>query len=90
MSNRKSIGIVRNVDNVGRIVLPKELRESFLITDHKTQIEMWLNNDEIILSPIPDKCCVCHSEKDLYQIDEADKSTLVCEQCIRKIKGIQI
>lgn len=44
----KPTGIVRDVDELGRIVLPKELRKSFDITA-KTPMEIFTNNDTIIL-----------------------------------------
>ena len=44
----KSTGIVRGIDNLGRIVLPKELRTSMkLETDSK--LEIFVEGDQIIL-----------------------------------------
>lgn len=47
----KSIGIVRKVDELGRIVIPKELRNSFEI-EEGTSLEIFTRNNEIILKKI--------------------------------------
>ncbi|MCD7904278.1 MAG: AbrB/MazE/SpoVT family DNA-binding domain-containing protein [Clostridiales bacterium] len=44
----KPTGIVRNVDELGRIVLPKELR-TILSIDVKTPMEIFTDNDTIVL-----------------------------------------
>ena len=45
----KSTGIVRKVDELGRIVLPKELRDTLKIA-HKDPLEIYVDADNIILS----------------------------------------
>ncbi len=44
----KSTGIIRTADNLGRIVLPKELRKSFAITS-ETPLEIFTDDDAIVL-----------------------------------------
>lgn len=44
----KSTGIVRNVDEVGRVVLPKELRKSLGIEEN-TPLEIFTSGDKIVL-----------------------------------------
>ena len=48
----KSTGIVRGVDGLGRIVLPKELRTSMKL-DNDAKLEIFVEGDEIILQKIP-------------------------------------
>ncbi|MGN0984078.1 MAG: AbrB/MazE/SpoVT family DNA-binding domain-containing protein [Gemmiger sp.] len=43
-----STGIIRSIDNLGRIVLPKELRSSFGITPD-TPLEIFTEADTILL-----------------------------------------
>ena len=45
----KSIGMVRPVDEMGRIVLPKELRRQFNIEDGEDSVEVFVDGDKIIL-----------------------------------------
>lgn len=44
----KSTGIIRNIDSLGRVVLPKELRRVLAITPD-TPLEIFTDNDTVIL-----------------------------------------
>ena len=44
----KSTGIVRRIDDLGRIVIPKEIRKTLKIKENES-LEVFINNDEIIL-----------------------------------------
>lgn len=44
----KSTGIVRKIDNLGRIVLPKELRDNLNI-ESSDSVEVYVNKDMIVL-----------------------------------------
>ena len=72
----KSTGIVRKVDNLGRIVLPVELRRTLGIDIH-SDVEIYVDGDQVVLKKyLP--CCIFCGEADnviLYR----DK--LVCAQC---------
>lgn len=45
----KSTGIVRKVDELGRIVIPKEIRRSFNIQDDEDSLEIFVNDNTIVL-----------------------------------------
>lgn len=77
----KSIGIVRKVDELGRIVLPKELRNTFKI-DHKDPIEIFVEGDSIILKKYEPACLFCGNASDV--VTYMDKK--VCKECISKLK----
>ena len=51
----KSTGIVRKVDELGRIVLPKELRQTLNINE-KDPIEIFVDNSSIILQKYEPAC----------------------------------
>jgi AbrB family looped-hinge helix DNA binding protein len=55
--NMKSTGIVRKVDELGRVVIPKETRE-LLSIDESNSLEIFEDENEIILKKI--KCFSCH------------------------------
>ena len=78
----KTTGIVRKVDELGRIVLPKELRKMFDI-DHKDPIEIYVDGDSIILKKYEPACIFCESATDV--INYMDKR--ICKECIAKIKA---
>ena len=56
----KTTGITRKIDELGRIVLPIELRKQFGI-DVKDLIEIYVDGDRIILRKKKDACIFCSS-----------------------------
>ena len=54
----KSTGIVRKVDELGRIVLPKELRQTLNINE-RDPIEIFVDNSSIILQKYEPACMFC-------------------------------
>ena len=77
----KSTGIIREMDELGRIVIPIELRRSLDMTKG-TNIEIFVEDDVISLGKVKDSCVFCGSDKDL--VNYMDR--LVCSDCIEKLK----
>jgi len=77
----KSIGIVRHIDELGRVVLPKELRD-ILDIKIKDGLEISFDGSRIILKKHEQTCAICYSRSGLRQF----KSKQICEGCIKKIK----
>jgi len=76
----KSTGIVRKIDPLGRLVLPVELRRNMSIDD-KDPLEIFVEEDKIILKKYAPLCIFCGSDKDLQ--DHMNKR--VCNECIKKL-----
>lgn len=76
----KSTGIVRRVDELGRIVLPKELRDTMGIPE-KTPLAIFVDGDDIILRKHGRSCVFCGGEDELF--DYFDRP--VCEKCAHQI-----
>ena len=76
----KSTGIIRRVDELGRVVIPIELRNKFGITE-KDPMEIYVDGSSIILKKYEPNCIFCGSSKKL--IDFQDK--LIYEKCAEKI-----
>ena len=76
----KSTGIVRNVDDLGRIVLPIEIRRTFEL-DTKDQVEIYTDNDMIILKKFQRSCVFCKSAEDITEF----KGKAVCAACLREL-----
>ncbi len=72
----KSTGIVRKIDNLGRIVLPKELRRTFNIGD-KEPMEIFVDGKRIILKKYAPGCIFCESQEQLVNF----KGKTLCETC---------
>ena len=79
----KSTGIVRKVDELGRIVLPIEMRRTLDIAEKDT-LEIYVEGDSIILRKFQAACVFCDSAKDIINF----KGRNVCSECIGKLKNI--
>lgn len=77
----KATGIVRKVDELGRIVLPIELRRTLNI-NIKDPIEIYVDGDFILLKKYEPACIFCGDAKDVTVIH--GKS--VCSKCIDELK----
>lgn len=79
----KSTGIVRKVDELGRIVLPIELRRTLDI-NLKDSLEIYVDEDKVILKKYTPACIFC-GEADKI-VDYKGKN--VCSKCLADIKNI--
>lgn len=76
----KATGIVRKIDELGRVVIPKELRETMEI-HKKDPMEVFVDKDQIILTKYKPSCTFCQSQKDIVEF--MDKP--VCKKCIKEL-----
>lgn len=76
----KATGIVRRVDELGRVVIPIELRNKFDIKE-KDALEIYVDGSSIILKKLEQNCIFCNSTKDLFKINDK----LICADCSAKI-----
>ena len=73
----KETGIIRPIDELGRIVLPMELRRS-LDLKPKDGVEIFVDKDRIILKKYVPSCIFCGSTEEL----SIYKDKLVCASCL--------
>ena len=78
----KSTGIVRNIDELGRIVIPKEIRKKFEIAS-ADPIEIYVDGDKIILTKHRPFCHFCDSECDVVEF----KGKKICRNCLDELKS---
>ena len=78
----KSTGIVRNVDELGRIVIPKEMRKRMDIANNDP-VEIYVEGDKIILAKYQPACIFCGGTVGIS--DFRDKK--VCEECMSALRG---
>lgn len=76
----KSTGIVRKLDELGRIVIPKEIRKKLEISQ-KDSIEIFIDGRSIVLKKFESGCIFCSNPKDLILF----KDKLICKNCIKNI-----
>ena len=78
----KSTGIVRKVDELGRIVLPIELRRT-LDNGEKDAIEIYVEGTSIVLKKYQPSCIFCGESKKVVDF----KGKNVCSKCLRELQG---
>jgi len=76
----KSTGIIRKVDELGRIVIPIELRRSLDVAE-RDDMEIFVEGDRIILQKYESSCVFCSTTQGLVTF----KGKNVCRNCIRNI-----
>lgn len=79
----KDTGIVRKIDELGRIVIPVEFRSALGIKK-KDELMITVEEGGIMLSKPGNRCIICNSEKALLKI----KSKSVCETCVNEMNSI--
>lgn len=76
----KSTGIVRKVDELGRIVLPIELRRTLDIAE-KDSLEIYVDGNTIVLKKYQPSCIFCDNAKDVVTY----RGKNICTKCIREL-----
>ena len=79
----KSTGIIRKVDELGRVVIPIEIRNKFDIAE-KDPIEIYVDGSSIILKKHEPNCIFCGNTKNLTTY----KDKLICSKCSQHIADI--
>ncbi len=80
----KSTGIVRKVDELGRIVLPIELRRTLDIGE-KDAVEIYVEGTSIVLKKYQPSCIFCGDSKKVVDF----KGKNVCSKCLRELQNKQ-
>lgn len=79
----KSTGIVRRMDELGRVVIPIEIRNQFKIAE-KDPIEIYVDGSAIVLKKFEYNCIFCGNTKNLLTYNDK----LICESCSDKIGNL--
>lgn len=77
----KSTGIVRKVDELGRVVIPIELRRTLGI-GIKDALEIYVEGEHIIFKKYQPACIFCDSTTDVIDY----KGKLICGECLDTLK----
>jgi len=74
----KTTGIVRKIDQLGRVVIPIELRRTLGI-DEKDSLEFFVDGNKIILRKYEPDCIFCSNTNDIMVF----RGKRVCKICVR-------
>lgn len=80
----KSTGIIRRVDELGRVVIPIEIRNQFNIVE-KDPIEIYVDGSTIVLKKFEPNCIFCGNTKNLLTYN----NKLICNKCANKIGNLK-
>jgi AbrB family transcriptional regulator, transcriptional pleiotropic regulator of transition state genes len=75
----RGIGIVRKVDHLGRIVLPKELRD-LLGIQPQDGVEIFVDENCIVLKKYNPSCIICGNQENLFYF----RDKIICEDCVNE------
>ena len=79
----KSTGIVRKVDELGRIVLTIEMRRTLDIGE-KDALEIYVEGSSVILKKYKPSCVFCDATKDITVF----KGKNICPKCLKELKEL--
>ncbi len=80
----KSTGIIRRMDELGRVVIPIEIRNQFNIVE-KDPIEIYVDGSSIVLKKFEPNCIFCGNTKNLLEYH----NKLICKDCSKKIGNLK-
>lgn len=78
----KSTGVVRRVDELGRIVIPIELRRTLDIAE-KDALEIYVDGEKVILKKYEPSCLFCGQAKNIVNF----KGKNVCNKCLDEMRN---
>jgi len=76
----KSIGVVRKLDSLGRIVIPMEVRQANDIK-HNDPIEVFTDDEKIVLRKYEPACIFCNNAENVTDYH----GKLICKTCLKEI-----
>lgn len=79
----KPAGVVRKVDQLGRIVLPKSLRKRYQMNEGDP-VEILVSGDHIILERYRPRCVFCSSMEQVSEFKERH----ICGECLGEMSGL--
>ena len=79
----KTTGMVRQLDSLGRIVLPIELRRSLDINS-KDLLEIMVDGNSVVLRKFDSNCSFCGADGKLT----AYRGKMICKRCLREIREL--
>ena len=77
----KSTGMVRKIDELGRIVLPVEIRKNLSI-ENRDSIEIFVDEDRVILKKYQPACIFCGNADDVTLY----RGKLICKECLDTLR----
>ena len=81
----RSTGMIRAVDKMGRVVIPKEIRAQLGVKNDVDSFEIYMEGDSVILRKYQPTCVFCNNIADSVELD----GHTVCKECIEKLNNLK-
>jgi transcriptional pleiotropic regulator of transition state genes len=79
----KAVGMTRKVDGLGRVILPKELRNDLEIAAGEL-IELYVEENMLYVKRYYPECIFCESTEDVIEYNDK----IICKKCIEELKAL--
>lgn len=79
----RAIGCVRQIDKLGRLVLPSDIRKSLSIVDGVDSVEFFVDNDSVIIKKYRPACVFCKSDENITNF----KNQTICQNCFEELRS---
>ncbi len=79
----RAVGCVRQIDKLGRLVLPADIRKSLNITDGEDYVEFFVDSESVIIKKYRPSCIFSGSADDIITY----KGQTICNSCFDELKA---
>lgn len=76
-------GFIREIDSVGRIVIPMQIRKELGLVEHGSKVELFSDGKQIIAKKAGNNCVFCGCESELHEFE----GKFLCTSCLEKLKS---
>lgn len=76
-------GFIREIDSVGRIVIPMQIRKELGLVEIGSRVEMFSDGKQIIVKKAVNDCIFCKGEAELHEFE----GKFICASCLEKLKS---
>ena len=76
-------GFIREIDDMGRIVIPKQFRKELGLLDPHSKLEIFSDGKQVICKKAVADCIFCKAENELEEFE----GKYVCRSCLEKLKA---
>ncbi len=83
-SDVSSVAIIRQIDPVGRIVLPSQIREKFKVKLNGGKLLIFVKDKKLVMKKYDEKCVLCSKTNNLISYND----NFVCKKCIISLNNL--
>ena len=80
----KSTGMIRSVDKMGRVVIPKEIRTQLGVENEVDSFEIYMEGNNVVLRKYEPACIFCDEIREGVELG----GHIVCTECLEKLKAL--